>query len=197
MAAEDGRYATLAELRAWMRRSVAVGGTTDEAEALSKLLKGIELRVDNKTGGLFAPTVRTDIEVHHFGGDILRVPRLQAITSIQFGYDGTAITSSDYALASKDPRANAGWLGIRRTNGYWQTGLYLLDGTFGWNETPEDMSQAVIEQVEFRWNRRTGMQAIAGFDGAITMDGGYAWLTSTYDVIMSYTESSAIVGGVC
>lgn len=180
-----------------MRRSVAVGNTTSEAEALSKLLKAVETRIDSKTGGLFAPTSRTDIEVSSGDAYSLRVPRLQGITSLRYGYTGTPLDSDTYALADKDPRENAGWLGIRKTNGYeWKGGLYLLDGNFGWAETPADLSQAVIEQVEFRWNRRTGMQAITGFDGAITMDGGYAWLTSAYDVIMAYKESSAIVGGV-
>ena len=180
-----------------MRRSVAVSDTTDEAEGLSKLLKAVEQRVDNKTGDLFVPTPKTGIEVRSTGGYYLRIDRAQSIASIQQGYDGRTYSSSEFSLADKDSRENAGYRAIRQTaNSYWDSGLYVIDGTFGWAATPEDLSQAVIEQVEFRWNRRTGMQHITGFDGAITMDGGYAWLTSSYDVIMAYKVAAATVLGI-
>ena len=199
MTAEDGRYVSLADLTDWIRRNASVGADTPEAKSLSRLLKSIEGRFDTRTGTRFIATTFAALEVSSDGYSWLRIPRAQSISEVR--YKGEVIDATDYELARLPSRTlppeGSGFTILRRTGSdWWKAGDYELDGSFGWSEPPDDISQAIIETVEFRYNRRSGMQHLVGFEGAVTMDSGYAMPMSAYEVMMNYKESESTLGAV-
>ena len=193
MAAEDGRYLTLADATDWLGRAAAAGDTDRDALVVSGLLASCEYEIDRVCGTVFAAKQIDALDV--FNGnhraERLSIPYAQSIASITF-YGSTLSgweAGGQVSVSAEDSGFSKIW---RTDNRCWSVGRYILNGMFGFAETPAEIVQAVKELVEFRYNTRQGIANITGA-GEIVLDGGKPYPSSVYATLKGYKQVASLV----
>ena len=199
MAAEDGRYLTLASATDWLGRVAAVGDTSRDALVVSDLLASCEYEIDRVCGTVFIAKQIDALEVRNrnFRAERLAIPYAQSVASVSL--DGAVL--ADWAQGGKIDVSSEddGFSHLLRTGRRsWDVGTYILDGKFGYGGTetreniPAEIVQAVKELVEFRYNTRQGIANITGA-GDIVLDGGKPYPSSVYATLRAYKQVSSLV----
>ena len=193
MTAADGRYATLAQLTGWLGREAAVGDTDRDSILISDLLKSVEYEIDRVCATVFMPKHITALEVEHrhaFSSS-LTIPYAQSVASVQ--YDGDTLMGWMQGGVVSVSAEDSGFSKLLRGRSQcWETGIYTIDGMFGYAAPPAEIIQAIKELVEFRYNTRQGIAQITG-GGEIIMDGGKPYPASVYGTLRAYKQTASVV----
>lgn len=193
MVAKDGRYITLASATDWLGRVAAAGDTDRDALVVSDLLASCEYEIDRVCGTVFKAKQIDALEVRNrnFRAERMAIPYAQSVASVSL--DGVVL--ADWSQGGKIDVAaeDDGFSHLLRTSRRsWDVGTYLLNGMFGYGETPAEIVQAVKELVEFRYNTRQGVANITGA-GEIVLDGGKPYPSSVYATLRGYKQVSSLV----
>lgn len=156
MAAEDGRYVTLDDVKGWLGLPLTPDATKDPI--LARLIKTVEKKIDVWTASVFDEpvVVATPPEIQDARRQDIIIPRGYPIISIQalkFGVNadgsgGMEIPATEYNFDEVEIRLRAeGNMPLAR-------GYISIAYTWGYDEVPPDVEQATLIGVEGYYRMR-------------------------------------------